>query len=164
MAIIDFAGYHPYFLQIAGSALWEQYSIEHEENPVARLDKAWKKLCFQASSTLDDAWDFWTIRTKQVFSIIALDDAPRLLRTKTFDTKSLREELSACTNEIRFLELRGYIVRNTEGRYSLTSYLLLYWIALKLDESMRSGDAIGSWLMKEQRGAVLRPRQRDEIN
>ena len=114
--ILKMAGLHPYFLQIAASALWEEYNVVFENNPNTRLDQVWRKLCVQALSTLDDAWNFWTIRTKQVLSIIALDDAPRLLGTKTFDTKSLRQELSFCTNEIMFLELRGYIFRNKDGR------------------------------------------------
>jgi hypothetical protein len=161
--LIFMTGYHPYFIQIGAGALWDQYHIYHQTDPQIRFSEVWKNLRVQALATLDDSWSFWNTRIKQVFAIIALQDAPRLLRTRTFDTKMLIEELSACTNELMFLELRGYIMKNKDGKYIIGSHLLLYWMAMKLDASIRSGDELGSWLMKEQRGAVLKPKHREKI-
>lgn len=161
--LLFMVGRHPYFLQIAASALWDQYKLFHEANPEVRFREVWKKLCIQALSTLDDSWSFWSIRTKQVFAIIALEDIPKLIKTKSFDIKSLSQELSTCVNELMFLELRGYIEKNKENKYVLSSFLLLYWLALKLDTSIQKGDELGNWLMTEHRGAVLKAKHREKI-
>lgn len=161
--LVHFAGRHPYFLQVAAHTLWESCKDPKKKMPGRMMD-VWSRLCEQCSMVLDDTWGHWNLETRQIFTIIALDDMPRFLGTSlgAFDLKALRESLNGCPNELRFLLTRGFVGFQHE-RYTLASRILAWWLAGKLITSLRSQDELGSWLNSESREGVLKPRQREQL-
>jgi hypothetical protein len=108
--LTQISGMHPYFLQMVAHCLWDAYELNINE-PVDRLNYVWKQACDQSPIILNNTWDYWSIRVKQTFTIIALNDMPRLIGKDTFDTAALMETLNNCDQELRFLENRGFILK-----------------------------------------------------
>jgi len=67
----EVAGEHPYLLQVSAFELWEAYEAGEEE-PSQRRREAGYRLYYEAARILDDAWRFWPLETRQVFTTIGL--------------------------------------------------------------------------------------------
>ena len=160
--LLRFADHNPHFLQIAAHTLWDAYLTEKIDGTDNRLKLVWKHLCRQSSITLEDAWNYWTLRTKEVLAIVIIDDMPRLIENKGFETESFRSQLGNCTVEIEFLEDRGYI-KNSNGKYIISSQVLAWWLTNKITTSIQNQDEFGKWLMANQREGVLTGNQRDSM-
>ena len=162
LILVRLSDHNPHFLQMAAHALWDAYFAEQIAESVDRMEYVWKHLGKESASTLDDAWKHWTLRTKEVLTIVALDDLPRLIAIRGYDTRAFAEQLRDCTEEIDFLEDRGYITKS-EGKYVISSQVLASWLSKKITASFQNQDQFGKWLMANQPKRVLSEAQRDGL-
>lgn len=159
--IVSIAGYHPYLLQVAAHALFEGRSGS-PKRPRELYAAVWRTLCEQAPITLDDAWNFWSLRTQQVLAIVVLDDVPRLLG-KPFDTQALRLALQNCTPELEYLEKFGYIKKVGEDKYTVNSQIIAWWYSRVISKAIQDKDGLGQWLLAEQRDGFLKVKHREQV-
>ncbi len=161
--LVRFAGRHPYFLQLGAHSLWESYENDLKK-PTDRLAFVWKKLCDQSGITLNDTWDFWDLRVKQLFAVVVLNNMRGLIGKDMFDTSALSDTLNNCTTEIEFLMNRGFInPTDNQNRYSPGSQVLTWWLTRRLIDSIQDKDQLGNWLMAEHREGIIKTKHRELI-
>jgi hypothetical protein len=156
------AGGHPYLLQAAASALWEAYE-DGERNPQKRYTQAGRGLFQQAAPTLQDTWRLWQPEMKKAFTIIGLDNLPRLLgEEKKYDVEALVASISDYGPELRTLEMRGYIVADPAlpGGWGIQAQVMLWWLAEELVQALRQQDDLSAWLQSEEWEGLVKGKEK----
>ncbi|MBN1372135.1 MAG: AAA-like domain-containing protein [Anaerolineaceae bacterium] len=162
--LLSIAGGHPFLLQAAASALWAAYE-DGEKNAALRYTGTGKYLFHQAAATLRDAWRLWPPETKKAFTIIALDNVPRLLGERQFDLVVLTNSLPDYAPEIRYLETRGYISPSPAlpSQWGIRAQVMLWWLAEELIQALRRKDDLGAWLQAEGWDGLLKQKEKDVL-
>ena len=156
------AGGHPYLLQAAASALWEAYE-DGERNAQKRYTQAGRGLFQQAAPTLQDTWRLWQPEMKKAFTIIGLDNLPRLLgEEKKYDVEALVASISDYAPELRTLEMRGYIVADPAlpGGWGIQAQVMLWWLAEELVQALRQQDDLSAWLQSEEWEGLVKGKEK----
>ena len=167
--LLRLAGGHPFLLQAAASALWSAYE-DGEKDARLRYQQAGKDLFQQAAPTLQDTWRLWPPEMKKAFTIIALDNLPRLLGERKFDLDALIKSLADYTPELRSLETRGYIAPDAgppgtgaPSGYAIQAEVMLWWLAEELIQALRRQDDLGAWLRAEGWEGLLKRGEKDAL-
>jgi hypothetical protein len=163
--VVQIAGGHPYFLQIAKTSLLEEYD-EKTKGESVRWHRVGERLFGQAKHIMDDTWRLWTPEMKQAFVTIGLDEMPIILGEKQFDIVSLVASLADLAPEIRTLKARGFIREDKRlpGGYALEAEVMLWWLADQLIVALRTNDELGAWLRLQQwDGTFLKKKEKDQL-
>ena len=151
--LITLAGGHPYLLQVAAHALWDAYE-DGEKDATKRWKMTGDTLFRQSRTVLDDTWRYWSPEMKKVFTIVALDSMPALIGQKHFDLSKLSSSLNNFGSELRSLESRGFIHKDTNSNmvsgYMINAEVMLWWLADQLTLVLRNEDDLGAWLRQNQ--------------
>lgn len=160
--LLRVAGGHPFLLQAAASALWSVYE-DGEKDVQTRFVQAGKDLFQQAKPTLEDTWRLWPPEMKKAFTIIALDNVPRLLGERQFDLNALLKSLPDYAPELRLLETRGYTLPDPQlpGGIGIQAEVMLWWLAEELVQALRRKDDLAAWLQAEEWDGLLKQREKD---
>lgn len=165
--IINWAGGHPYFLQTVGSKLWDAYQ---DDDLLKSPEKRWKIVgeSFYAGvrPTLYDIWRLWQPEMKKAFTIVAINEIPRLLREKRkINTSHLIKELPAYDPELRELKRRGFIKEDEtiESGWYVTADVMQWFLADELIKALRDEDDIGAWLREHKLGGLLKGETRRQL-
>lgn len=154
--IIRVTGGHPFLLQVASSALWEAY--EDSLKPKIRIEHICKELILAGADTLSNIWRHWSPDIKKVFTIIAIDEMPCLLTGKIIDANWLVENLKLYNPEIRYLEQRGFIIKDESlpGNWRIGSEVMLWWLADILIRAIAENDDLGHFIVQQQWDGLLK--------
>ncbi len=158
------AGGHPYLLQVGCAALWESYEAG-ERSPAARRQEIAGALFTAVETTLKDPWQHWTLEMRKVFTIVALDEMPRLLGEVDFDLDQLRQSLIDYGPELRQLKNRGLVVEDTKlpGGWRVASQVMLWWLAEELLRALRARDEMGAWLRQQQWDGLFTVGEKEQL-
>lgn len=150
------SGGHPYLLQVAASVLWESYA-DNERDSESRQKKVLDQLYSEANDTLGASWDLWSPKTKIAFMIVALDEIPLLLPTRSFDMITLVKQLDDFEPEIRFLAEQGYIAPDDmlDGGWQVKIKAFNWWLANELRRALRSEESFDKWFAKQEWDGLL---------
>jgi hypothetical protein len=128
--LMQLAGYHPYFIQMAGYFLFDSYSSKKDLTYQKRLDDVQRQLQNEMKYYLADFWDNSTEEEKWVLvtlSNLQSDTA----KTEYFDKVELYKHLnvsaSVGNNLLRKLVRRCLLIERNEY-YSLFSPMFYKWI------------------------------------
>lgn len=162
--IQNLSGGHPYLLQVAASALWESYA-DNEKDANARQKKVSDELYREANDTLNASWDLWSPKTKIAFMIVALDEIPLLLPTRSFDMITLVKQLDDFEPEIRFLAEQGYIASDKilSSGWQVRIKAFNWWLADELRRALRSEESFEKWFAKQEWNGLLTRGEKDKF-
>jgi hypothetical protein len=162
--IQNLSGGHPYLLQVAASALWEAYA-DNEKDTGARQKKVSDELYSEANDTLGASWDLWSPKTKIAFMIVALDEIPLLLPTRSFDMITLLKQLDDFEPEIRFLAEQGYIAPDNmlDSGWQVRIKAFNWWLANELRRALRSEESFEKWFTKQEWNGLLTRGEKDKF-
>jgi hypothetical protein len=162
--VYKLSGGHPYFLQVAAYYLWDTY--QDRANPGNIWEYVGEQLYPYIASTMKDTWRLWSPSVRKVFSILALNDIPRLIRKKGFDIDFLVNSLEDYREEMKFLERHGFLKSVKEGSKTnlhVASEAILWWIGDEIRLSMRDKDDLGKWLADQQWEGLLKKGEKAQL-
>lgn len=162
--IQNLSGGHPYLLQVAASALWESYA-DNEKDTNARQKKVSDELYREANDTLGASWDLWSPKTKIAFMIIALDEIPLLLPTRSFNMITLLKQLDDFEPEIRFLAEQGYISpdKMLDSGWQVKIKAFNWWLADELRRALRNEESFEKWFAKQEWNGLLTRGEKEKL-
>lgn len=169
--ILYYTDGHPYYLQVAASALWETYEdlesedSEEENTPENRWALAFTAFYQQVSPTIKNTWKFWTPAMRKVLAILALDEIPTMLGEKRFNLENLRAQLPLYDPEIKTLAYRGFIKKAPElpSGWQLSAKVMLPWIGDGLQRGLRDEAKATQWLAMQGWEGMLTRQEREQL-
>jgi hypothetical protein len=144
--IFRFAGYHPYFLQVACHFLFEAYT--KNMNAGDRLQFVQKKYIEQANPHFKDYWQHSSDQEKIILTALAL------LRNKqkrngsnihNFTLKQLQELYIRSEQALGYLVKRGLLVSQEEA-YALFNTSFSDWICREITNTLNDPQNYKEWL------------------
>ncbi|MEM2002769.1 MAG: hypothetical protein QXT77_09005, partial [Candidatus Methanomethylicaceae archaeon] len=152
------SGGHPYFLQVAAHFLWETYENEIQDL-ARRFTMVSNELLNHAIPVMKEIWSAWSPYEKMAFTLIALNEMPRLLPERRFDLKHLFENLHFLTPELRNLRDRGFLREDDSMRfgYALQAEVMIWFLADELTQMLRPDNPdFTAWLQEQEWEGILK--------
>lgn len=146
--IFQIAGFHPYFLQIACSFLFEAYSKNLCPNDrAAFLKKAFRQ---QATPQLDDYWRISDDQEKIVLTMLALLELQlKKVGERSFSLRELQDLYMHSTQTLRKLEKRGLLMYQVNS-YSLFNSSFGEWICNEITNTVQDQQSYNDWLTSKK--------------
>jgi hypothetical protein len=145
--LLDLAGLHPYFLQVACWMLYESHEKGLPEE--ARLAFLTEQFCDEAIPHLIDYWD-----NSDDYEKIVLTAAALLGRTgepkQEFSLQDLQGLFARGEPTVRRLVKRGLLTSRTD-RYRLFSSMLGPWVLSQITAELSEEQSYHEWLAENQR-------------
>jgi hypothetical protein len=162
--IARIAGAHPYFLQIVANELWNLYH-EGVQDPNKRRFFAGEKLFSVTYGTISDCWNNWTPELRKTFTIIALDQAPLILKEHQVDTGELLKNLSDFPREIRYLQKNGYIIEDNslENGWQIHPEVCLWWLTEELVKVFIDASPLDLWMSRQGWDGLLKKGEKAQL-
>ncbi|GEM_PF-3720838 len=140
-ALLDYAGAHPYFMQVACHFLYAAYAQRHSD---AAREMFWRgEFRRQAAPHLAEYWRHSDDKEKIVLAALALAETPRGSAQGEWDLSALRALLARSERVLAHLDKRG-LVRRLQERYALFSAFWREWIVNALPEQTFELDTGGT--------------------
>jgi len=154
------AGGHPYLLQVAASAMWEE---KNNESPQEYHLAVGKRLYRETKFHFSDTWQFWAPEIRKAVTAIALIQVPDLLDTRDFLTSEFIHSLPDFAPEIDYLKTIGLVIQDEQvlGEYRITQAALLFWLTDELLRIVRDDTPFEQWVERQQFVGLL---TKNEIN
>jgi len=150
--IFDISGGHPFLVDVAASALWQQTPRNSERYLLAS-----ETIYRNSEPYFLDKWQKWDDEVRKAVTAVALIQAPSLLKPRNFFTKEVVIDLADYNPELRLLCHTGEVEKDsgTPGGYKLRQGAMLWWLADKIFRSVRDKEDFESWLVKKERESSL---------
>ena len=146
-SIFRTAGYHPYFLKVAGYFLFEAYTLKLKPEERARYLS--KKFREQADSQISDYWHRSNDQEKIVLTTLALLKRQRQVEGLAFNMKQLEELYIHSSQTLMQLENRGLVISKGD-MHSLFNASIGEWIYSELTNTMRDIQSYEEWLQSNK--------------
>ena len=142
--IFRFAGYHPYFLQVACFFLFEAWSRNLGPGErITFLDHAFRE---EATPHLDDYWHNSGDQEKIVLTVLALlEQQQRKVGKYTFSLKELQDLYTHSPQTLLHLEKRG-LLTSMSDKYALFSASFGEWICREITDTIHDQQKYEDWL------------------
>lgn len=142
--IFRFAGYHPYFLQVACFFLFEAWSRNLGPGErITFLDHVFRE---EASPHLDDYWHNSGDQEKIVLTVLALlEQQQRKVGKYTFSLKELQDLYTHSPQTLLHLEKRG-LLTSMSDKYALFSVSFGEWICKEITDTIHDQQKYEDWL------------------
>ena len=141
-SIFRIAGYHPYFLQIACSFLFNAYAMKLDPNErLTFLQKAFRE---EARPHLEDYWRISNEQEKIVLTALALAERQRKADEYSFSIKQLQDLYARSDQTLAGLEKRGLVACNSDT-YSLLNTSFGAWICNEITIVLYDQQSYDEW-------------------
>ena len=141
--IFHIAGFHPYFLQIACSLLFEAYSMNlSPDGRITFLNKSFRE---EARAHLDVYWRNSDDQEKIVLTALALLERQRKIENRTFSLRQLQDLYARSDQTLTRLEKRSLLTSNAD-KYCLFNASFGEWICTELTDTMHDQQSYEEWL------------------
>ena len=152
--ISDWAGNHPYLLQVAASEMWEGY-LDEPEDVYRRCKALGDRLYDEVAATVGDTWRLWSAPQKMAFTAVALPDLA--LDGRRFQERRLLRDLRDCGPELRELKKRGFVMddRDDPDGWRVRPSAALWWLADEIVRTVRDDRTYEDWIRAQEFEGLL---------
>lgn len=141
--IFRIAGYHPYFLQIACTVLFDSYSMSlNPDERIMFLNKSFRE---DARAHLYDYWRNSNDQEKIVLTALALLERQRKIENRTFSLRQLQDLYARSDQTLTRLEKRSLLTSKAD-RYCLFNASFGEWICAEITDTMHDQQSYEEWL------------------
>lgn len=145
--LLDLAGLHPYFLQVACHFLFESYT--RNLDTTERLTFLRKEFYEEASPHIQQYWHVSSDQEKIALTIIALIDHKKRYDKRRFNQKNINQSFERSVQAFSSLEKRGLVVATDDG-YSLINSFLSEWIIQEFTNTQYDETSYREWLSNNE--------------
>ncbi len=148
--ILHIAGYHPYFLQVACSFLFDAYPKNlHTYERTAYLRKAFRE---EAGRHLAVYWHNSDNYEKITLTALTLLERRHLTTSPSFSIYQLQDLYAHCSQTLARLEKRGLVASRGDA-FSLFNESLGEWIWNEITDTRHNQQSYKEWLTSNKRAA-----------
>ena len=141
--ILDLAGCHPLFLQVAGYFLFEAH--ERGLPPDERPAMVERELCREAAPHLSELWESSSDQERILLTTLALLERQGKAGRHGFSLDQLRTLYGRSDQMLTHLDRRGLLVSEDED-YALASGVFGAWIVDEITNSLEPDQEYAAWL------------------
>jgi transcriptional regulator with XRE-family HTH domain len=152
--IFRLAGYHPYFLQIACSFLFDAYT--HHLSPDERITYLSREYREKATPQLDNYWHSSDDHEKIILMALTLLERQAKGHEYAFSSQQLQALYTRSDQILLRLEKRG-LVTSRADRYALLNASLSAWIYREITNTAHDQQGYGDWLKSNRAALELLP-------
>lgn len=162
--IVAVAGGHPYLLQVAASAMWDE-TIGESSDPYRRYLSVGQRIYQEVRSHFADTWRVWSPATRKAVTTIAIAQVPYLLKNREFLTQAFIKGLPDFSPEINDLKTIGLVAEDDgiDGCV-ITQGAMLWWLADELLRTVRNDTIFESWLRDQEFVGLLTRKEISYLN
>ncbi|PKO13441.1 MAG: hypothetical protein CVU39_18725 [Chloroflexi bacterium HGW-Chloroflexi-10] len=148
--IVDISGGHPFLIETAASALWEQRSETNKYN------FAIESIHRNAEPFFADKWHRWSEHQRETIVAITLLQTPLVLSNQSFNKNNLVKHLELLRPEIFSFRHNGEIIEDSKipGGYRIRQEAMLWWIADEIFRTIREGGNFEEWLLEKKKSST----------
>jgi hypothetical protein len=143
--LIELAGPHPFFLQMACHFLFDAYSVNEDD----RRSFVSKSFAAEAAAHLSDCWRHCDDHERIVLTASSLLESQGQVGRRKFRMDDLRAAFSRSEHVVKRLEKRGLLVSVDDG-HALFCSALGAWIIAELKAALEEEHSYGAWLKSNE--------------